>query len=296
MKRVFIAGGVSYDRIIYMDKLPEGKAGSIFSSSSHDAVGGTGAGKALNISRLGFETIFHAFVGNDEAGFKIKEFFKDKSIEFIPEEDKVGSLRFTNLIDKNGNRISIFTSYNTFEPELNLEKFEKLILNSGYIVLNIMNYSRYLIPLAKKMNKEIWCDIHDYDGESEYYNDFIESADYIFMSSERMENYREFMEKMIDKGKKLIVCTHGKKGASALNSKKEWVEEKIIEKYIKVDTNGAGDSFFSGFLYGFDKGSSLKECMRYGTIAGGLCITSKELYSEELNIENIEKEYKIEYS
>lgn len=291
MKKVFVAGGVSYDRIIYMDNLPQGKAGTVFSSSSHDAVGGTGAGKSFNLEKLGFDTTFHAFVGEDEEGKIIKDSFSKKNIKFDAEKDENSTLRFTNLIDKNGNRISIFTAYNTFEPELNMEKFRKIIAENDYIVLNIMNYARYLIPLAKEAGKEIWCDIHDYDGKNEYYQDFIEGADYIFMSSEVIEDYRTFMEELIKKGKKLVVCTHGKNGATAMNSSGEIVEEGIIKKYEKVDTNGAGDAFFSGFLYGVSNGKSLKECVRYGTVAGGMCITSKELYSEELSSKKIEEEY-----
>ena len=79
-------------------------------------------------------------------------------------------------------------------------------MESDYVVLNIMNYCRYLIPIAKKYNKEIWCDIHDYDGKNEYYNDFIEGADYIFMSSEYGIDYKELMRKFIGMGKKLVVC------------------------------------------------------------------------------------------
>jgi acarbose 7IV-phosphotransferase len=295
MKKVFVAGGVSYDRIIYIDKLPEGKSGSIFSSSSHDCVGGTGAGKSLNLCKLGFETIFHAFVGNDEAGDKIKEYFKNKKLKFIPQIDSDGSLRFTNLIDKNGDRISIFTSYNTFNPEIDLKELKSIIEKSDFIVLNIMNYTKKLIPIAKELKKEIWCDIHDYDGENEYHKEFIDGADYIFMSSEQLKNYKQFMEKMIKSGKKLVVCTHGKSGATALTSEGKWIEEEILDKFKKVDTNGAGDAFFTGFLYGHSKGKSIKECMRYGTITAGMCITSKELYSEELSCERLEREYNENY-
>jgi sugar/nucleoside kinase (ribokinase family) len=110
MKKVFIAGGITYDLIINLDTLPEGKAGTMFSSKSKKCVGGTGAGKALNLSRLGFETTLHAFVGNDDNGEKVKEYMASTRCNFIAEKDERGTESFTNLIDKNGQRISILQS------------------------------------------------------------------------------------------------------------------------------------------------------------------------------------------
>ena len=131
-----------------------------------------------------------------------------------------------------------------------MEKFKKIIAENDYIVLNIMNYARYLIPLAKEAGKEIWCDIHDYGGKNEYYQDFIEGADYIFMSSEVIEDYKTFMEELIKKGKKLVVCTHGKNGATAMNSSGEIVEEGIIKKYEKVCLDFPSELFVSCFSRG----------------------------------------------
>lgn len=292
MSKVLVIGGVSYDSIIYLDELPRGEAGSYFSKSSFNAIGGTGAGKSLNLTALGFETTFHAFLGNDEAGSKVREFFKNKeNISFIAEEDKEGTLQFTNLIDDNGNRMSIFSRYNTFDPDFDLSKLQMLITENDYVILNIMNYARYLIPFIKSIGKKIWCDIHDYEIGNEYYDDFIDNADYLFMSSEKMKDYQGFMEKMIDKGKQFVVCTHGKEGSTLMNKEKELISEPAILSYEKKDINGAGDSFFSGFLYAFDRGKSLRECMRYATISGGMCVTSKELYAQNLSALNIEGEY-----
>lgn len=293
MKSVLIIGGVSYDRVIYLDDLPDGKPGSYFSKSSHDMVGGTGAGKALNLVRCGFNTTLHAFTGNDENGIIIGNYITERGIKFAKENDEEGTQRFTNLIDKDGNRISIFTEYNTFNPEFDSTNLKTLIESNDFIVVNIMNYCRYIIDDIKQAGKEIWCDIHDYDGNNNYHDDFIDASDYLFMSSEKMKDYKSFMKKMIKTGKKLFVCTHGKDGASLLSRDGNFIEEKIIEDYVKTDVNGAGDAFFSGFLYAFSNEMDLKMCMRYASITAGLCITSKELYSEELNVMKLNNEYKI---
>ena len=291
MKKVFIAGGITYDLIINLDTLPQGKAGTLFSSKSKKCVGGTGAGKALNLSRLGFDTMLHAFVGNDENGKKVKEYMSATKINFIAETDERGTESFTNLIDKNGQRISIFTEYNTFNPKFDTTIIEKMIAEADFIVINIMNYCRNLIPIAKKYNKEIWCDIHDYDGKSSYYDDFINGANYIFMSSELGVDYKDLMDKFIKQGKKMVVCTHGKDGADILTNDGKTYSQPIIAGYEKKDVNGAGDSFFSGFLYGFAKGESIEKSMKYAAINGGLSVTSEELYYTDLTPEKLEEEY-----
>lgn len=176
-----------------------------------------------------------------------------------------------------------------------MEKMEELILKNDYIVINIMNYCRKLIPILKKYKKEIWCDIHDYTLGNYYYDDFIEAADYIFMSSENIPEYHNFMKKLINKGKKMIFCTHGKNGSTGLDRNGKFIDIEIIKDYERVDTNGAGDSFFAGVLYGIDKGYDIKKSMKYGTIAGGLTINSKEIFNENLSEKLIEEEYISQY-
>lgn len=296
MKKVFVAGGASYDKIIYVTHLPEARPGTIFSKGSIDTVGSTGCGKVISLQKLGMETTFHAMLGNDRSGDLVKEAIRQSGSNFMHDVDSQGTEEHVNIMDEDGGRVSIYTKYSTFEPELDWDTFEPVIAGSEYVVLNIINYVRNLIPIAKKYQKEIWCDIHDYDGTSEYYNDFLEAADYIFMSSDRMEDYRDFMEQMIKANKKLVVCTHGKNGATALSADGQCIELPVIENYERVDTNGAGDNFFAGFLYAHSKGHELEICLKYGTLVAGLCICSEDLVNQVLSEELIEQEFQKYYA
>lgn len=294
MKKCFIAGGVSYDTIIYLEEFFEAHPQTIFAKKSEEMIGGTGAGKALNLARLGFDTVFHTMLGHDRVGSIIREYFYNQPLVFVTEDDEKTETH-TNIMNNQGDRISIFTNYFTFQPQVNYLQCEKIITECDYVVLNIINYVRNLIPLAKKHKKEIWCDIHDYDGKNEYHKEFIYAADYVFMSSDSIKDYKRFMEKLIKSGKKLVVCTHGKNGSCALDMDGRYFFEPVINSYQRVNTNGAGDSFFAGFLYAFDKGYFLQKALRYGTIAGGLCVESCELYNPLLSCDLIESEYKKYY-
>lgn len=294
MQKVFIAGGVSWDRIIQVGALPKPRTQTLFASGFRDLVGSTGAGKALNLARLGFDVTLHTPVGTDEAGGKIRSFLDQQPMKVLYHEDPRGTETHTNLM-AGGQRISIYTSYGEFEPVMDLDALEWEIQTSDFVVLNIINYVRRLIPLAKKHGKKIWCDIHDYDGKNPYHQDFIDGADFVFFSSEGMRHPHRFMREMIRRGKELAVCTHGEKGAELLTRGGVKVFEPIVTAYPAVDTNGAGDSFFAGFLRAYSQGRTPQECMRMGTLTAALCVSSPELYGLDLSPGYLDQEYARHY-
>jgi sugar/nucleoside kinase (ribokinase family) len=296
MKRVLVLGGVSYNTMIYVDSFPQPEPQTVFSKRLHDTVGSTGSGKALNLCRLGFDVTLHGVIGDDRYGDLIKAYFDGEDLRFIYDINPVGTERHTNLMDVEGRRISIIQVQrepNASQPDQ--DKIEPLIGQSDYVALNITSPYSSLIPLIKSHGKEIWCDLHDYDGVNRYHDPFVQGADYLFLSSDLMPDYRAFMERMLKDGKKLVVCTHGKRGSTALTGDGRWVDMPAIDQPLLVDTNGAGDAFFAGFLYGYAQGYDVEVALRYATIAGGLCTSSEELAFPQLSVEFIEAEYHTHY-
>jgi sugar/nucleoside kinase (ribokinase family) len=292
-KKALVLGSVSFNTLIYLDELPQPQSQTVFSKGFHETLGGSGAGKALNLGKLGLEVTFHTLVGDDEYGDKIRRYVAQENMNFIYDVDPRGTRRHVNLMDKEGRRISIFIAYGT--PDLQVSLDERLIAQGDYVVLGLPNCYRRFIPLAQGYGKEIWLDIHDYDGVNPYHQDFIEAADYVFMSSDVMPDYKAFMEKLVDQGKKLVVCTHGRDGSTALTFDGQWLHTPIIPAYERKDINGAGDSFFAGFLYGHSQGYPTPKCLRLGTIVSGMCITSFELAFPGLSAQQVERAYKKYY-
>lgn len=295
MKKVFITGGASYNSIITLDEFPQAIPQTIHNCCFDEIIGNTGAGKALTLSKLGFNTTFHSLIGKDIFGDKVRTHLKEPNLHFISDIDPNGTERHLNIMNSRGERISIFINPSSDEPNIDYEKFEDYLIHSDYVVINISNYSRNILPICKRLNKEIWIDLHDYDGKNNYHQDFIDAADYIFLSSDNLPDYKSFMEEQIECGKKLVVCTHGKGGATAYTKERKWIEIPIINNYVIKNTNGAGDSFFSGFLYGFSKGYVVEKCMQFGSITAGLCIEDELITSKYLSDVLIEKEYQIYY-
>ncbi len=295
MTQVLIVGGVSFNTMIYVEAFPRPVPQTLFPKAFHETIGSTGAGKALNLSKLGMEVTFEGLIGDDDRGAKIRAYLDQPRLRFIPDVDPKGTQQHVNLMNDEGQRISIIIASGSPRPAIDTARIEDALVRADYVALNIENYCRYLIPLIVQHNKAIWCDIHDYDGRNPHHGDFIQAADYIFMSSDAMPDFRPFMADLIARGKRLVVCTHGRHGATALTEDGRWFEVPVVDTYVRQDSNGAGDAFFAGFVYGHARGYPVERCLEMATIVSGLCITSSELAHPELSAARVEAEYRRYY-
>ncbi len=287
MIKVFVLGGVSYDSIIQLDEFPLPIPKTFHHSNFKETIGSTGSGKALNLCRLGFYVNLHALIGDDNYGKEVSKHLKHPNLQFDYFSDPNGTQRHVNIMNKEGERISIFVNNSSDEPDLDYEQFRKPISESDYVVLNITNYSRFAIPIVKALKKPILTDLHDYNLGNTYHQEFIEAADYVFLSSDNLPGYKEFMYQLIDEGKELVVCTHGKGGVSALTKDGTWFDEPILKSFELNDSNGAGDAFFSGYLFGHSQNLDVQSCLKMGTITAGMCINSEKIYHDDLSPEKV---------
>jgi sugar/nucleoside kinase (ribokinase family) len=244
MKKILVLGGASYDAIVHLDSFPIPTPQTIHQCQFHEAVGSTGVGKAANLCKLGFDVDLQILTGNDHQGVIIREYVSKLPLNLLNDTDPNGTERHVNLMNALGQRISIFLTSTSSNPPIQYEKYLPNIQAADLVVLNIVDYCRKFIPLLQEHKKEIWTDLHDYDGLNLYHQDFIEAANYIFMSSDNLPDYQDCMLKLIESGKKLLVCTHGSQGASLLTPDKHWIHTPVMDGFERVDTNGAGDAFF----------------------------------------------------
>ena len=291
MKSVFVIGGTTFDHIISVKDFPKPIPQTIHNVSFYEATGSTGAGKALSLKKLDVPTVLYSVLGNDQYGKQIINYLEKEKVNFIYDIDPKGTERHINIMDSNGGRISMFITQSSEKPEISVNKIEKEIINADIIVLNIISYCKEIIPFLQKKQKPIWTDLHDYIDGNEYHKPFIDIADYIFLSSDNLNDYKQTMLKLIEDGKELVVCTHGKRGATALTKSGKWIDEPAISNFKLVDSNGAGDNFFSGFLWAYLTGKPINECMKYASICGALCITSKQLVYKNLTLNLLQDTY-----
>lgn len=290
---VLVVGGCSYNSMIYLDEFPR-ETETHRAKNFQETVGSTGAGKTLNLCRLGMNVTFHAMIGRDRYGESIKRTFATEPATFLHDVDPNGTERHVNLMNADGERISIFVVEATPEPDIDYGRLNDLVETSEALLINPVDYTRPLLSAAERHDTPIWCDVHAYDGEDPHFDAFVEAADYLFMSEEGIDDPSGFMHDRIEAGTDLVVCTRGADGSTALTSDGTWIETPA-EPFEMVDTNGAGDAYVSGFLHGHAQGKDVETCMRLGTLAGGLAVGSYELAHPDLSVDRLTAEYERRY-
>jgi sugar/nucleoside kinase (ribokinase family) len=145
-------------------------------------------------------------------------------------------------------------------------------------VLDLAPLSLGLIPAARAAGRPIWTDIHDYDGEADFHRPFIEAADAIFMNADRIgDDPLPFMERCIEGGASLVVCTLGAEGAVAVDER--MTRHAVAAAPVTVrDTNGAGDAFMAGVLDATLTGAPLPEALGAGARHAASVLVTRHLH------------------
>jgi acarbose 7IV-phosphotransferase len=225
----------------------------------------------------------HLARGDDDAGRLALQALQAAGVRVLVMPDARGTERHTNLIADDGARLSIYTHYATFDAAVDVNAVLAELPHHDVVLLNIMNYARRLIAPIKAAGREMWIDVHDWNGSDDYHRDFIEAADVLFLSSDRLPNWRDVIADLIAAGgKRLIVCTHGARGATAITGSGRFVEVAAHAVPEVVDSNGAGDAFMAGSLHGLHLGRDLKESLDFAALAGALCVQCRGLASTAL--------------
>jgi sugar/nucleoside kinase (ribokinase family) len=275
--KALVLGGVAWDVVLYVDRFPSPHPQTVFAGGSNESVGSSGAGKAMNLSYLGVDVTLWALVGDDDAGRRIRGQMSRRGVEFVGVADPAGTTRHVNLMDQNGERISIFAGTGSDHFDVNVASMAPVAADADLVSVTIANHCRPFLPMVRETGKPIWVDLHDYDGVNPHHDEFIESADHLLMSSVAMSGWRRFLEDRVATGTRVAICTHGASGASGLSSKEGWVDLPAVPVPEVIDTNGAGDAFFAGFAVSWHQGGRLAPSMEAGAQAAAAAVQSPDL-------------------
>jgi acarbose 7IV-phosphotransferase len=275
--RAVVLGGVAWNTMIYLDRFPQAVPHTVFPIRTHQTVGSSGAGKALNLAGLGVDVTLWALVGDDEDGKRIRHVMQEAGVTLITELDPAGTARHVNLMDRSGERISIFENPGSLNRDVDPTPVDAILEGADLVSVTIHDHCRVFLPTVDRVGSDTWVDIHDYDGVTDYHSEFIDAADYLFVSSVRLENWRSFAERRIEAGSRAVVVTHGAGGSSGITADQGWCDVPASRVDEFVDTNGAGDAFFAGFAVAWLGERSLDAAMRAGADNAARAIASPDL-------------------
>ena len=280
-----VIGGVAWNLLVQVPKLPTDLT-TLHATSTREAIGGTGAGKALHLARLGLETRFHALLGDDDPGQRVREALKESGVRLTAWTDSEGTERHLNLMDPRGDRVSIFLNHSSEDPDVTTEELASFAHGADLVFVSLTHYARRALPTLAAAGKEVWVDLHDWDGQPDAFRGpFLEHGTHVFVSDVRLEDPRELGESLVAAGKQLVVVTHGHRGATAFFPDREPFFVVPHDEGPAVDSNGAGDAFCVGAAYGRRQGWDWPKSLRAGAVVAGGCVTSPHLADPALNEE-----------
>lgn len=278
MPHVVVAGPASWNTIVQVPALPEPRAQTLFAHGHADGLGGTSAGKALTLVRLGVDVTLRTALGDDDLADRITEALDHPRLTLAATRHHGPSERHLNLMAPDGSRLSIYLDLPP-DPGPVPDAVRDAVAHADVVVADLADHARQVIPLARAAGVPVWCDLHDDDGVAEFHREFREAADVVVLSGERLTDPRAFLAERVAAGARWAVCTLGARGAVGLGRTEGWAEVPAVPVQV-LDTNGAGDAFASGLLLGHLEGRGLAEAMRLGAAAGALAVASPGLVAD----------------
>ena len=277
-----VIGGVAWNTLVEVPRLPTDLT-TLHATATREGIGGTGAGKALHLARLGIRTRLHALLGDDDRGRQVRAALDGAGVALTAWDDPAGTERHLNLMDPRGDRLSIFLDRSTEDPDVTAEELARFAEGADLVLVSLTPYGRRVLPVLAGEH-DLWVDLHDWDGgPSDLHDPFVEHGTHVFVSDVRLDDPRELGESLVAAGKKLVVVTHGHRGATAFFPDREPHFVLPYDAGAAVDTNGAGDAFCVATAYGRLRGWDWGRALRAGAVVAGGTVTSPQLVDPALD-------------
>ena len=268
--------------------------------------GGAPANVLVALKRLGHETAFIGKVGSDMHGEFLRETLQENGINvdgLISDPDFFTTLAFVAL-DEHGDRSFSFARKPGADTQLKPEEIPADIISQSKVFhvgsLSLTDEpARSATLKALRVAKDAGC-VMSYDpnyrdslwtsaeAASEQMRSIVPFMDLLKMSAEEcplmtdLDDPEEAAKALLDQGVSIVVVTLDADGAFVATKE----GSRIVKSFRvdAVDTTGAGDSFWGGFLAAFcesgknpDEVSLTDACAftRFGNAVASLCVRTR---------------------
>ncbi|MEU8272496.1 PfkB family carbohydrate kinase [Sphaerisporangium sp. NPDC049002] len=289
---VVVVGGAGVDTTVYVPELPLPYADTYGVPPVVDRIGNTGSGVLLGCHALGLRARLIDLIGDDPQGALIRAHLAARGADFGWEIVPEGTRRSVLLVGPNGRRLSLYDPRAAAGQRLPRDLYLPAISRARHVHASITDFSRHLYPELLELGVPVSTDLHDWDGVNDHHKDFAYSSDVVFMSAAKLPDPGPVMRDILARGRaSLVVCTAGASGAYLLG---DAAGEPVLLPAAPLpgpvaDSNGAGDAFVSGFLYGRLRGLPPEECVRLGAVAGAHACTSEGTHESPIDEETLLK-------
>ncbi len=286
-RNVLVLGAASWNKMIYVPDLPQGSSATILDAQEVENVGSTGVGKSMVLAALGCKPTLHCALGRDNRGSLVTASCEERGISLIIDEQDTPTPHHLNIMDQKGGRYSLILSNGSPEPEIDEARIATAIQSATTIFLSLSNSSKELLHLLADANADVLLDLHDYDGENPWYDDFIACADVIQLSNVTLPDPMPVINQLLDGRASQIVLTKAEQGAEIFSR-----DGRIYVApcpATMLDSNGAGDAFSVALWYAQETGIGLPQAGDFAAAAAALAIESWELFPSDVSVEDIQR-------
>ena len=276
---VLVVGGSGVDTIVHVDSLPVPLADSVHVGPIEEWPGHTGGNVALGTRALGLEVALLDCVGDDWIGAQVRERLAEGDVELAALISPAGTRRAVNLVDAAGRRMSFYDGRDPADLRMPRDHYLPWLRRTRHVHLSIVNFARHLYDDIADLGIPVSTDLHDWDGLADHHREFALRSDLVFLSAAGTGGRTApLMREILREGRaETVVATAGADGAYVLTRDGGATPHHVpaaVPPAPVVDTNGAGDAFVCGFLYGRLAGRDVRECARLGAVAGAYACTA----------------------
>ncbi|BCL26322.1 adenosine kinase [Streptomyces aurantiacus] len=272
---VLVLGGAGVDTIVYVPELPLPYADSRMVPAIEARAGQTGDFVALGVHALGLRTHHLDLLGADHHGDLVRALHRDRGIALTEVPQPAGTKRAVNLVGPDGRRLSLYDSTRGHDDDrLPPEVVRALAAVSRHVHVSISQPCAHAFPVLRETGVTLSTDLHNWDGTQAYHEQFAYQADVVFLSTAGLADPEKTMRRIAERGRaEVVVATAGAEGAYQLLDGELTHIPAVTPSAPVVDSNGAGDAFAAGYLFGRLTGEPPARCGLFGAIAGAHACT-----------------------
>lgn len=220
----------------------------------NSTVSGVGYNLAKALTMLGNRVNFLSLIGRDAAASLVRSALQAIAVDgayiLSPSEKTAQSVI---LYEPSGRRAIFVDLKDIQEQAYPAQVFDQAARDCDLCALANINFNRSLLRRARAAGKLIATDVHTLADLNDAYNtDFLQAADILFMSDEKLPGPpEEFARQVLAKyPARILVIGLGASGALlAQRGEQNFTRYPAMITRPIVNTIGAGDALFSAFLH-----------------------------------------------
>lgn len=272
MTRFLVSGLINLETTLRIERFPlEYNPVNFPFFGIQSSVSGVGYNLAKALTRLGNEVNLLALTGKDDAAQLVQAALQRDGIPAAGVLQRLDHTPQSVILYDGQGRRQIHTDLKDIQEQVYPpQQAEQALAACDAAVLCNINFSRPLLVKARRMGKPVASDVHAIsDLDDDYNRDFMQFADILFMSHERLPLPPvEWLRAVLAKyPAKIVVIGLGENGCLLGERGRNEAEHiPAVNTRPVQNTIGAGDALLSAFLHAFFRGDSARMALEKAVV------------------------------